>query len=567
MTTAARRYSTACALGGAAAFGVFLWFLWAAPGGFLDETPFGLSRFYEEQARAWFEGRWDADAHSYFIERITVDGRYYMYFGPWPSLLRVPVLAFTSSYDGQLTRFSLLLALVVLLAGVGRLVWQVRALHDAGEVSRREQLAVAAFLLAVGCGTSVVLLSASVWVYDEAILWGAAWAAWSLSWCIQYLVGGAVRVLAVASLTTTLAIWSRPSSGVIGVVVLGGVFGGQILSSFRQAWVRRLATRLVRFAGFDEQLARRRPWPAGFAASVPVAAYAAVNWAKFGAPFSVPFDRQDVVNDVNPLRRAVLEANGSDLLALDEIPTNLLNYFRPDGISLHRLFPFIDFSDGVVVLGSPARDIEWLHASLTVTATLLLVFGAVGLAALLLPRLSAPGDRVRFAVLRLPALATIASLLPTLMFPSVFQRYNVDFTPVLVLLGAMGMYVTRARLRGRRKAQALAAAVAAVLLAWNLAANLALTANLQRGYLDFVDPSDRGEWVLDRIRWTERLGVEPVATIVRWDRVQRSDMPPTGPIGSFLVVDDCRELMLSDGSRWLPIRVDEPHSICDALAG
>jgi hypothetical protein len=563
MTAAVRRHALACGVGGGGAFAVFLWSLWAAPGGFLDRTPFGMSGFYDAQARAWFDGRWYGDAAAFSFERIAVDGHYYMYFGPWPSLLRAPVLAVTSTYDGRLTRFSLLLAVAVLMAGVGRLLWQVRSLRGTGVPSRWEQAAVAAFLLAVGCGSAVVVLSASVWVYDEAMLWGVAWAVWSLSWCITYLVRGSTLALVLASATATLAILSRTSSGVVGVVVLGAVFGVQLVGSARHGGLRAFGHRVARVAGFGDQLVERRPWPAAVAFAFPIVAYAAVNWAKFGSVFAVPFDRQDVVNRIDPYRARVLDANGDDLLALGEIPTNLVNYFRPNGFSIDRLFPFVDFSPRVVLVGSPVRDLEALHASMTVTATLLLALAVIGLAAVCLPRFAASSDLAGVRVLRMPAAATVISLGPMLMFPSVSERYTVDFTPALVLLGATGLYVAGARLHGRRTARTVVAVLGVVVLGWNVASNLALTLNYQRGYQGVVSPADRANWVRDRVRWTERLGIDPRVTIVRWDPAV-TPRPRVGPLGSFLVVDDCREIMLSNGSRWLELDTDD-RSLCRTL--
>jgi len=562
VTPAARRHVVASVVGGGASFAVFLWMLWAAPGGFLDKTPFGLGGFYDAQTRAWFRGHWYADAGSFFIERITVGGHSYMYFGPWPSLLRAPLMAITSSYDGRLTRLSLLLAVAVLLVGVGRLVWQVRTLRGTGVPSRREQVAVAVFLLAVGCGSSVIVLSASVWVYDEAILWGAAWAIWSLSFAIAYLVDGSTRSLVLASASATLAISSRASSGVVGVVVLGAIFGVQLFGSVRHDGLRAFGHRVARIAGVDDELAERRPWPALLAVAVPIVAYAAVNWAKFGAPLAVPFQHQDIVNRIDPLRRAVLRANGNDLLSLNEIPTNVLNYFRPDGISLNGLFPFVDFSRRVTVIGSPARDVEWLYASLSLTATFLLVLAVVGATVVAVPRVARRTGLARARVLRVPALATVASLGPTLMFPAVFQRYTVDFTPALVLLGATGMYAAGALVRSRA-VRAVVAVAAGIVLAWNVAANLALTLNLQRGYQDVVTPVERAAWIKDRIEWNDRLGIDPSVTIVRWRA--GTPKPEAGPVGSFLVVDDCKALMLSDGQDWLTVATTDPKPLCRAL--
>jgi hypothetical protein len=571
MTSPARRHAGACALGGVAVLLVFGWILVAAPGGLLDETAYGLGGFYDEQARAWFQGRWDADADAFFIERFTIDDRYYMYFGPWPALLRVPVLAVTDSLDGRLTRFSLVLGLVVLLTGVSRLIWQVRGLRspqapgDDGPSapSRAERAAVAAFVLAVGCGTSVVVLSASVWVYDEAILWGAAWATWTLSVGVSYLLGPSTRTLVLASALATIAVLTRVSSGVVGISLLAMVAVLELLGSRAHATIRGAGSCLARVLGLDGRLEGRRPWPAALAASVPLLAYAAVNRAKFGTLVSVPFHRQDLVNDLVPVRRGALAANGDDLVSLDQLPTNVFHYLRPDGISFHGLFPFVDFGDGVRLIGSPARDVEWGSASLTVTATYLLLLAAVGAAVVCLPRLASRSDVREARVLRVPALAAAASAVPTLVFPAVHQRYTVDFTPALVLLGATGLYALAGLLRGRRLLRRTIVVAASSLLAWNVAVNVALTFNLQRSSV-FTAADDRAEYLLDRIRWTERLGIEPSLPVVRWDPT-RDPMPPAARVSSILIAGDCTEVLLSDGVGWLSLALDDPRRICDAV--
>src|ERR1022692_2072082 len=60
--------------------------------------PGGLfSNFYEIQARALMHGHWNIPPGSLNIEAFVVHGRSYMYFGPLPSLLRLPIMMFTSS--------------------------------------------------------------------------------------------------------------------------------------------------------------------------------------------------------------------------------------------------------------------------------------------------------------------------------------------------------------------------------------------------------------------------------------------------------------------------------------
>ena len=72
----------------------------------LDRTanPLGYaSNFFDFQARALMDGHLWVTPGSLGIEAFHVDGREYMYFGPFPALLRIPVLWTTPEYDGRLT--------------------------------------------------------------------------------------------------------------------------------------------------------------------------------------------------------------------------------------------------------------------------------------------------------------------------------------------------------------------------------------------------------------------------------------------------------------------------------
>ena len=84
--------------------------------------------FYDAQARGFLDGTWEVDGGVLSIERFESHGGTYMYQGPWPALLRVPLVAVTERYDGRLTQLSMLLALGVGLAGTIRLHWRVRRL-------------------------------------------------------------------------------------------------------------------------------------------------------------------------------------------------------------------------------------------------------------------------------------------------------------------------------------------------------------------------------------------------------------------------------------------------------
>ena len=62
------------------------------------------SNFYDLQARALLDGHLWVPDQSLGIEGFVVDGHTYMYFPPFPALLRVPVLLLTDRFDGRCRR-------------------------------------------------------------------------------------------------------------------------------------------------------------------------------------------------------------------------------------------------------------------------------------------------------------------------------------------------------------------------------------------------------------------------------------------------------------------------------
>lgn len=66
--------------------------------------------FYDIQAASLLDGRWDVPATRLGIEAFVVDGRAYMYFGPFPALVRMPVEAVSGALRGRLSQPSMILA-------------------------------------------------------------------------------------------------------------------------------------------------------------------------------------------------------------------------------------------------------------------------------------------------------------------------------------------------------------------------------------------------------------------------------------------------------------------------
>ena len=72
-----------------------------------------FSGFYDLQARRLLAGHVDVPTGSLGIEGFVHDGKTFMYFPPWPAILRLPVLLTTHEYDGQLTILSMAIAWIV----------------------------------------------------------------------------------------------------------------------------------------------------------------------------------------------------------------------------------------------------------------------------------------------------------------------------------------------------------------------------------------------------------------------------------------------------------------------
>ena len=149
-----RAFLRASLLGAAAALVLFVGLLTYGRGALLAEDQLG--GFYEAQTRALFDGHLDVDPDAVTFEGFRVGDRTYIYQGPVPALLRMPVMAVTDRFDGRLTRISMLAAYLVALGAIIQLGWRMRVLvRGTGPVGRFE--AASAGIVTFGAGASTLL--------------------------------------------------------------------------------------------------------------------------------------------------------------------------------------------------------------------------------------------------------------------------------------------------------------------------------------------------------------------------------------------------------------------------
>ena len=130
-------------------------------------------------------------------------GHVYTYFGLFPSLLRMPVLALTHSLDGRLTALSMLLAWLVTARSAQCLSGEFDSYPRAAVMSRAEAASYGVLLATIMGGSVLVYLASDPWVFSEDLTWSVA--------------------LTVGSMFALLGVLERPSRARViasGIIIL-----------------------------------------------------------------------------------------------------------------------------------------------------------------------------------------------------------------------------------------------------------------------------------------------------------------------------------------------------------
>ena len=446
-TTARARFVRANLVGGGVGVAICVWLLAIAPTNALTTL---LGSIDDEQARRLFQGHWDLPLKDLAIEAFKIHGHYETYFGIWPAVLRMPVLAVTHRFDGRMTGASMLLALVVALWASAGIHWQLRSLlHEDGAddvhapFGRGEWWATAGFQAALGGGSIATFLASRPLVYHEMEMWGIAGGLASANCLLRYVQAPSLRRAGACSFAATITLLSRPSVG----------FG--VLASFGFVWIFAIVRRhdsvrlLLGFAG---------------AALIPLVLYGAMNIARFGSPFALPLQKQ-VFTSYDAQRQAALAANGGSLFGAKFVPTTLLQYARPDALRFGHGFPFVNFPhERAHVVGHVVFDTLDRSSSLPASMPGFCALALIGAFALLRAR---PNVRRARGVLWPIVAGGVLGTGFVLTIAFVTNRYLADFMPPLVVLSIVGLRCLVEPNGCRRRQFVRAGAVALLLLgAW-----------------------------------------------------------------------------------------------------
>ena len=491
-----------------------------------------FSSFYDQQARAFLAGHVDLPRDSLGIEGFVHDGKTYMYFPPWPAILRLPVLLTTHEYDGHLTLLSMAIAWVVLAVMVTKLVWLLLPrLGGVAEVGAGSAVLVALFLAAATGGTFLTYDAGQTWVYTEAYVWAVAAVVGGLYWLVRLLAEPTRHATWWLFVFVHLSLGSRATEGwslALGTIALGVCW---------RFWPRRAAHPLW--------------WRVVLAGLVPLALSVALNEYKFGTVYIFPLQDQ-VWTFLSEHRRAALAANGGGLTGPQFFTTSVMAFLRPDGIRFVDYFPFVTLpAHPAAAYDGAFLDQSYRTGSVTAFMPTLMAMFLVALVAVLRPRV-----RTEVAQLRLPLLVTVLVTGGVMGYGYYAARYASEFVPAMVLGGAVTTCLLAGWLRRHRAWTLPAAAVLGAGTVFSLVAQMSIGTTM-------TAYAHRGDSLVRYLQWQH--DVSPAAQARLVTRVD--GLPSGGTTDELAIRGDCEGLYLQTGDRYQPwIPVEERDRVLELTA-
>jgi hypothetical protein len=503
---------------------------------------------YDAQAHSLLHGHWDIPQTLSSIESFGFGGKTYIYFGPFPALLRLPIAVFTDRFDGRLGQLSILVAVILTVAAAAGVVGEVAhrcvGPHPVGRFARSLALS---FGLVITGGSIVTFISFRGDIYNEAIAWGLATALASIAFMLRALRTSSARCIAAAGAFAACALQSRITMGASALAVIGLVL------------IATLARRTRRMFSLSDALTTRRLriW-LSLATVVPVGVFVAIQEAKFGTLLVRPSNH--LVNLAQPQFQTYLQRNGDTYFSTSFVPANFLNTtIWPSGMSFDSAFPWLRPND-LDYGPSPGHPLflgrSW-SGSLAFTQTLLFALGCLGAYRLYVaglvsrwrpradpadPRPDAPAD------LRLVAIAASAGFGATLAYDYQYHRFLADAFPAVITLAAVGLMaaLTTRPLWGKR-ALLMATVTAALWSIWVNSAT-AILAQTERAW----DPSPAALTRLYGLQ--DSLGARPSVLHIGIG----DPLPQPVAIGQLVDIGACDALLASAGTEgtsplWWPI--------------
>lgn len=408
--------------------------------------------YYDYHARGLLHGRLDVPEEGISGEAFVHGGKFYGYFGPTPALMRIPFVLLDVGF-ARLTRIFMIFDYALSLVGVYFILCQVVRMTDR---LRRwpSRWAVVVFVGTTALGSTLFFLGSRVYVYDEAILCGAAFALWSAYCALRYLEIPEMRWWLGALICGTFSVHARPPVGFYALVFLGVAAATNLF----RAWRNDSVAPPGRVAGI------RRHVAIGSLALLGVLSFNGLSYLKFGTIEGCPL-RMNVQYDAKRLARI----DGKEF-HVGNIRFGLDAYVLRPTLRFDRHFPFLaakappsgEYPGAKLDLTEPIAGLPYAMPALCLLAL-------IGLACTRSRDAAAAATIVAWFAVIPAAVAMFAAI-------AVSHRYTGDFVPFLVIAAAFGM----ARIDAGRSAFArLSRSAVGVASLASIAITLALTLRTQ----------------------------------------------------------------------------------------
>jgi hypothetical protein len=376
--------------------GILLW-IFTTTGGQQILVNEILSEAYDSQAEHFLRGDAAVDGGAIRHEAMIVNGKAYMYFGPFPAFVRIPlnfVYPRGRALWSRITGFCAGMIALVAFAALIRL-----ALRSSQLSNRWKNWLGNACLVGFALGSPMLLLLGNLSIYDEAIIW-------ALAWCLAALYFGLrSRGTEGSALTRSLLAFSLCA----GASLLSRVTFGAPLLLIAPV----LAIRLVRKDRIRNVAALFLPLGAA------LLFYVLLSYAKFGNFLGASFDHY-----INPAQREFTQKHG--FFRLERVPYSFADYLFLRYPEFRREAPYLKgYRQSYKHPTLYAMPFTETYSSLLWCSSWIVLGAVIGIALLLRPGGADWVDRAIAGILFVEVVAIMS-------VPAVIQRYATEFYPFLI---------------------------------------------------------------------------------------------------------------------------------------
>ena len=415
-----------------------------------------LGGAYDSQAEHFLRGDVGVDAAAIAHEKMIVNGKVRMYFGPFPAFLRIPLNLIYPAGHGKWSRISGFCAGVIALFAFAGLV--KTALHSSPLSSQACRWVGNACVIGFAFGSPLLLLLGNLSIYDEAIVWGLAWslAALYFLWRSRITEGVALTWSLLAfSFCAGASLLSRGTFG-LPFLLIAPVLAVRF---FRTNQIRNIAAVFL---------------PLGAA----LVFYLFLAYARFG-----DFTGMPMRYSTNTVQRGFALKHG--LFRIERVPCSFADYFILRVPELQREPPFFKASRQSYNYPSLyVMPFSETYSSLLWSSSWILLGAVIGVATLLRRGGGDGVDRIIAAIFLLQVIIVLS-------FMGLAQRYTAEFYPFLVFAFLFFLEKGQAAFRLRYPLVALVAVSLVInsltTVSWLLDADMNVPPETRAKWNEFMD--------------------------------------------------------------------------------